>query len=116
MTAWTELAKESLAAPDAWEGLVGFLERTCELQARDRAFTELACHSHLDAGAEVNGLIERLVERAQREGVLRADVGPTDLAFFVMANSRVAEADPGQWRRHFHLMLDALRATRPQEA
>ncbi|WP_165974948.1 hypothetical protein [Nonomuraea deserti] len=41
------------------------------------------------------------MERAHRAGALRADVGPVDLAFFVMANSRVAEADPGQWRRHF---------------
>ncbi|TDD21709.1 hypothetical protein [Nonomuraea diastatica] len=35
------------------------------------------------------------MERVQRAGTLRADVGPVDLAFFVMANSRVAEADPG---------------------
>ncbi|MEV0820818.1 hypothetical protein [Nonomuraea rubra] len=50
---------------------------------------------HLDVGAQVNGLVERLLRRAQREGALRPDVGPADLAFFVMGNSRVAEADPG---------------------
>ncbi|MGN9845538.1 TetR/AcrR family transcriptional regulator [Nonomuraea sp. H19] len=75
VTAWTELARQALAVDDAWEGLVRFLEETCELQAKDRAFTELA--------------------------------------YFLMANSRVAEADPEQWRRHFRLMLDALRA-RPE--
>ncbi|MFI7699234.1 hypothetical protein [Nonomuraea sp. NPDC049480] len=48
--------------------------------------------------------------RAQQAGALRNDVGPIDLAFFMMANSRVAEAEPEQWRRHFTLMLDALRA------
>ncbi|MCF6469506.1 TetR/AcrR family transcriptional regulator [Nonomuraea sp. MG754425] len=111
---WAELARQSLEADDAWDGLVRFLERTCEMQAHDRAFTELTCLAHLDGRAEVNRLVAGLVERAHHEGVLRADVGPTDLAFFVMANARVAEADPGQWRRHFHLMLDALRAGRPQ--
>nr|WP_281284782.1 TetR/AcrR family transcriptional regulator [Nonomuraea mesophila] len=110
MAGWAELARQALSADDAWEGLAGFLERTCELQAHDRAFAELACLSHRREQDEVNRLIVQLVERAQAAGALRADVGPVDLAFFVMANSRVAEADPGQWRRHFTLMLDALRA------
>lgn len=107
---WTELARQALAADDAWEGLVGFLERTCELQAKDRAFTELVCLSHQSDRTEVNRLIRQLVERAQQAGALRRDVGPVDLAFFMMANSRVAEAEPEGWRRHFTLMLDALRA------
>ncbi|WP_188195815.1 TetR/AcrR family transcriptional regulator [Nonomuraea sp. SYSU D8015] len=107
---WTEVARQALAADDAWAGLVEFLERTCEMQAKDRAFTELACLSHQNDRTEINRLIHQLAERAQRAGALRHDVGPVDLAFFVMANSRVAEADPEQWRRHFTLMLDALRA------
>ncbi|MBB5785318.1 TetR/AcrR family transcriptional regulator [Nonomuraea jabiensis] len=110
VSGWAELARQALEAPDAWEGLVRFLERTCELQARDRAFTELVCLAHRSDESEVNRLIARLVERAQRAGALRADVGSIDLAFFMMANSRVAEADPERWRRHFTLSLDALRA------
>ncbi|MEV0619096.1 helix-turn-helix domain-containing protein [Nonomuraea sp. NPDC050404] len=110
VTRWAELAGKALEAEDAWEGLVRFLEHTCEMQARDRAFTELACLVHLEDKAEVRGMVERLVERAQRAGALRADIDHTDLALFVMANSRVAEVAPGQWRRHFHLMIDALRA------
>ncbi|MEV4013191.1 helix-turn-helix domain-containing protein [Nonomuraea angiospora] len=106
---WAELARQALEEPDAWEGLVRFLERTCELQARDRAFTELVCLAHRSDESEVNRLIVRLVERARRAGALRADVGPIDLAFFMMASSRVAEADPERWRRHFTLSLDALR-------
>jgi hypothetical protein len=107
---WTELARKAQAAEDAWAGLVDFLERTCELQARDRAFTELVCLAHQTDRTEINRLIHQLVERAQQAGALRNDVGPIDLAFFMMANSRVAEAEPEQWRRHFTLMLDALRA------
>ncbi|MEU7833361.1 MULTISPECIES: helix-turn-helix domain-containing protein [unclassified Nonomuraea] len=113
MAAWSDLARESLAADDPWLGLAGFLERTCELQAADQAFTELACASHQDDQAEINQLIRRLVERAQAAGVLRLDVGPLDLAFFIMANSRVAQADASRWRRHFTLMLDALRPAPP---
>ncbi|MGW0805093.1 TetR/AcrR family transcriptional regulator [Nonomuraea sp. NPDC002799] len=109
MAGWTTLARQALEAEDAWEGLVRFLELTCQSQARDRAFTELVCLSHQSDRSEVNRLILQLVERAQRAGVLRLDVGPLDLAFFMMANSRVAEADPEQWRRHFTLMLDAFR-------
>ncbi|MBF8193070.1 TetR/AcrR family transcriptional regulator [Nonomuraea sp. K274] len=114
VAAWTELARQAMVLDDAWAGLVCFLERTCELQARDRAFTELVCLSHQTDRSEINRLIVRLVERAQGAGTLRRDVGPVDLAFFVMANSRVAEAAPGQWRRHFTLMLDALRAAPAQ--
>src|SRR5438105_12820922 len=33
-----ELADAALADPDPWRGLTGFIERTCELQAQDRAF------------------------------------------------------------------------------
>ncbi|MEV0385226.1 helix-turn-helix domain-containing protein [Nonomuraea sp. NPDC050643] len=115
VSAWAGLARRSLEAGDAWEGLVRFLEETCDLQARDRAFTELVCLSHLDERSEVNGLVARLVDRAQRAGALRGDVGPIDLAYFMMAVSRVAEADPGGWRRHFRLMLDALRPRPHQE-
>jgi AcrR family transcriptional regulator len=113
---WAELAGQALACDDPWEGLVLFLERSCELQARDRAFSELACLSHQDDRSEVNRLVYQLVERAQQAGALRLDVGPVDLAFFMMANSKVAEQAPGQWRRHFTLMLDALRADRPKSA
>ncbi|MEV4108025.1 helix-turn-helix domain-containing protein [Nonomuraea sp. NPDC049695] len=109
LAGWAELARQAVAAADAWEGLVGFLERTCELQARDRAFTELVCQEHQSDRSEVNRLIGQLIERAQRAGALRLDVGPIDLAFFMMACSRVAEQDPERWRRHFTLMLDALR-------
>uniref|UniRef100_UPI001C600E60 TetR/AcrR family transcriptional regulator n=1 Tax=Nonomuraea rhizosphaerae TaxID=2665663 RepID=UPI001C600E60 len=109
MRDWAELAERSLAAEDPWEGLAGFLERTCELQAADRAFTELSCASHQDERAAINRMIYQLVERAQAAGALRLDVGPLDLALFMMANSKVAEADPRQWRRHFSLMIDALR-------
>ncbi|SEH02805.1 regulatory protein, tetR family [Nonomuraea solani] len=113
VSAWTGLARRSLEAEDAWDGLVRFLEETCETQARDRAFTELVCLSHQDDRSEMSDLVERLMERARSAGALRADIGPIDLAYFMMANSRVAEADPGQWRRHFRLMLDALRPPAP---
>src|SRR5690348_18409526 len=36
-----ELADAALEDPDPWSGLTRFIERTCELQAEDRAFKEL---------------------------------------------------------------------------
>jgi hypothetical protein len=39
--AYAEASAAALRADDAWEGLAGFIERTCELQAEDRGFAEV---------------------------------------------------------------------------
>jgi len=119
--AWIKAAEAAVVMEPAWDGLTFFLERVCELQAGDLAFNDIASMRFLRApGIEsarkrAYDLSRRIVERAQLEGTLRADVTAEDLAFIVWAHSRVSEAthaiDPHAWRRHLALTLDGFRAT-----
>ena len=112
--------EEALAAPDAWTGFCGFVERACEMQAADRASQDLLTTAFPTA-REVEAQRARgyeqfaeLVRRAQREGALRADFVIEDLVLLLMANAGVVratrEAAPEAWRRLAALMLDAFRA------
>ncbi|MFI6326376.1 TetR/AcrR family transcriptional regulator [Nonomuraea sp. NPDC050556] len=111
LASWTRMARSALEQPSPWDALVFFLERTCEQQSTDRALTQLACVTDSESldRTEISQVIELLLERARAAGVVRADLDTTDLAYFVLANSRVAEADPSAWRRHFDLSLGSLR-------
>src|SRR5438270_8992229 len=80
-----KLAEEALANPDPWLGLVGFLERGLELQARDKGLKQLLL-STPEGCARVGGMRERvlplaseLVARAREEGALHPDIEPEDL-------------------------------------
>ena len=120
--AWIKAAEAAVVMEPAWDGLTFFLERVCELQAGDLAFNDIASMRFLHAPPGIEAarkraydLGRRIVERAQAEGSLRADVTAEDLAFIVWAHSRVSEAthaiDPNAWRRHLALTLDGFRAT-----
>jgi hypothetical protein len=101
---------------------VYYLEQICQLQAEDRAFDDIACQAflHTDATAQARDGVHQstraVLARAQEAGALRADFTMTDLSLLVLATSRITEATrkmrPTLWRRHFELMLDALRADR----
>ncbi|MGH3503132.1 MAG: hypothetical protein ACRDQA_19890, partial [Nocardioidaceae bacterium] len=85
----------------------------------DRGFTEVCVHAFPDhlaiekAKARGHELTEQLVDRAHRAGVLRPDVGLTDLGLLVWAVVRATDgvraADPDAWRRHLAILLDGLR-------
>jgi AcrR family transcriptional regulator len=119
--AWIKAAEAAVVMEPAWDGLIFFLERVCELQSGDLAFNDIASMRFLHApGIETArkrayDLGRRIVERAQAEGSLRPDVTAEDLAFIVWAHSRVSEAthaiDPEAWRRYLALTLDGLRAS-----
>jgi AcrR family transcriptional regulator len=119
--AWIDAAEAAVQMDPAWDGLVFFLERVCELQAGDRAFNDIASRRfprapRIEATRKrVYDLICRIVERAQAEGSLRTDITAEDLAFIAWAHSRVSEAtqpiDPDAWRRYLGLTLDGFRAT-----
>jgi AcrR family transcriptional regulator len=116
------IAEEALAAPDAWDGLVGFFERTLELQAADRGLHQLVfaqatgTDCAADARERITPLVARLVERAQAEGALRDDVSAFDIGILRKMLGMVLEAmheiDPEGWRRSLVLVLDGLRRSR----
>jgi AcrR family transcriptional regulator len=113
-------AEEALAAEDAWLGFRTFLERAFALHAENRGLKDVALTSapgrvHAEAGrARMRPLIRRVVERAQAQGVLRADFRPEDVPVLFWAIARVIEATapvaPDFWRRPLGFALDGLRA------
>ncbi|GAA5139926.1 TetR/AcrR family transcriptional regulator [Pseudonocardia adelaidensis] len=119
-TAWVAAAEEAVAADDPWAGFARYLEAMCELQADDRGMNDLASmrlplSDYIDEQIlHIRELARQAMQRAQDEGMLRADVTPEDLAFVIWSHSRIAAATrdvrPDAWRRHLYLLLDALRA------
>jgi AcrR family transcriptional regulator len=114
------LAKEAVAEQDAWAGFTGFLEQALELHAQNRGVKDMLASRqhgarHADAmRRRIRPLLARLVERAQEQGTLRADLTPEDLPLLFWSAGRVIETTgriaPGAWRRYLGLLLDGLRA------
>jgi AcrR family transcriptional regulator len=124
------IADEALARPRAWDGLLHFMTAMLETQAHDKGLRDamIAQQKHLherdhEKGRAVREMVQPmlygLVARAQREGDLRADVTPTDLAVLLITSVSMLELTapvaPDNWRRHLSIMIDGLRA-RPEGA
>jgi AcrR family transcriptional regulator len=114
------LAEESLADPDPWEGLVGFLERGLDLQACNRGLKELLQDAPEglqlveSARDRLVPLVSALVERARDAGTLRADVQHEDLPLIQLMIGEIIDrtrhVDPELWRRYLEITLRGLRA------
>jgi AcrR family transcriptional regulator len=122
LAAWLAAAEQAVQLPDAWEGFVTFAEVVCGQPAEDRAFGDLTTirvpglECLEGSQLRIRELASQIIERAQLQGALRADLTPEDLAVVVWANSGVIDATIGisddAWRRHLHLLLDGFRADR----
>lgn len=114
---------DALADADPWRGLSGFLERSMEMQAEDRGFKDLLLQSAEGRErmrrfrAQIRPLVEELLRRAQDAGELRADVDGRDVLVISLMVGAVADfasdVEPQLWRRSLTLLLDGLRAGRP---
>ncbi|MBI5103679.1 MAG: TetR/AcrR family transcriptional regulator [Solirubrobacterales bacterium] len=110
-------AQEAALEPDPWKALVAFLEAGAAMQARDHGFfqaTEQRLLKHpeiLEKHRCVVDAVEPLVVRAQEAGVLRDDIGTTDVLGLMKA--AVACLPPHvreqAWRRPLAMFLDGLR-------
>lgn len=113
------LAEACLAEDDPWFGLSTFFERGLERQAADRGLKDLVtCTAHgrerVSSGRERLGpVIDQLLVRAQRAGVVRDDVCHTDLGLLHLMLAAIMDATcevgPDVWRRLVRLVLDGLR-------
>jgi AcrR family transcriptional regulator len=113
------LAEESLTAADAFAGFEGFMTSSLELQAADRGLRELAFAGKVGrerierARAEIVPLIDRLVERAQADGQLRADLDAVDVhvvqKMLCAVMDMTVAVDRDAWRRYLVLAIDGLR-------
>jgi len=119
-------AEAAAAAEDAWAGLVAFLERVLDLQARNLPLRSLFLrHGGGDRAAERRRialpLLEQVVERGREQGAVRDDLTVGDLMLalwsFAPLHEATAGVAPNVWRRHLRILLDGMRpaAATPQE-
>lgn len=135
MRAGEELARSASTAPDLWDGFVRFFELSIQMLANDRGLRELTTggftaslgwsrgtpphrlaalvhENHENMGTHLN----KLVRRAKKAGVLRADFHATDmmvLSLGVQAAIALGGAErPDLYRRALGYILDGLRPAR----
>jgi AcrR family transcriptional regulator len=111
-------ATDSAEMSDPWEALAHFLERSMELQAKDRGLKELligtsTAHARIERAREqIRPIVTALLDRAQQAGVVREDIGVPDLMLLQHAIGESAdytrEVAPEAWRRLLSIALDGL--------
>jgi AcrR family transcriptional regulator len=120
--ALVELAERAQQEPDAWTGLVTFLEQSAEMLADDRGLRQILLYAveghdrHTYARDRMRPAVDCLVKRAQADGQVRADLAATDvplIEFMIVATAEYTSCvRPAVWRRYLALILDALRPAR----
>jgi AcrR family transcriptional regulator len=115
-------AEEALASRDPWKAFIAFLERVEEASAANRALEHLIVGSPRGpervarARERLAEPIEALVERAQKQGKLRADFDASDVAVLhamvAAAFRETSELSPELWRRYLGLIVDGLASKR----
>lgn len=120
VTAFVDSAQAALDIPDAWQALVGVVERTLEAQAENRAIREILLGLRQDDSEHHDSVIASfapLFERAKSAGAVRADAELTDVAMAIVMLCTVAEltssAAPQLWRRYLPTLLAGLRPDGP---
>jgi len=116
------MATESVEMTDPWEALVHFLERSMELQVKDRGLKELllgtsTAHARIEQGRQqIQPIVAAILQRAQDAGVVRGDIAVSDLLLLQHAVGEAAdytrEVAPEAWRRVMLIALDGLRPDR----
>jgi AcrR family transcriptional regulator len=125
----TELLEEMLAVadqvmddPDPWRGFTDFATAYVRLRAASCGLNEALggeCGLALDPQlARLRERIRLMVEHAREAGVLRPDVPWEDVAFLLALVTTATRtlglrAGDEQWRRNLRIVLDGLRAERP---
>jgi AcrR family transcriptional regulator len=112
-------ARAALEIPDPWEALVTFLTQALQIQAGNRGLKELALGGApglalvCRAQDEISPIMDELVARAQRAGLLRPGVGSEDFSLIpIMVGAIIDSArdvDEHLWRRTLALVLDGFR-------
>ena len=113
------VARAALEADDPWAGFAEFAENYARLRAASCGIRDVLgdCALDLDLDtpvAELRSLIEQVVVRAQRVGVLRPDVVWQDIAFLLAATMTTTDtigihAPDDQWQRNLRVILAGLR-------
>lgn len=120
-----DVARTAIEEPDAWQGLVTFLERSLSMQFGDRGLNQIMNDPSLgdervqDARDRVAPLLTALVGRAKSQGSVRADFDQSDIVFLQVALSAIMDSSrtvaPDLYRRYLAMFLDGIRAERGQD-
>jgi AcrR family transcriptional regulator len=104
-------ALAALADPDPWQGFVSFVEDAMADGAANRAASDLYV-IQLRGAQRLNGILGKLLRRAQAAGAMRSDATPQDIMTLMMGVKRTIEVTedlaPEQWRRHLAVVLAGL--------
>ena len=133
---WEQQARQAAEAEDVWAGFVHYFEQSAQAMVHDRGFRELVGGAYTATAGWARGTGPdqlyalfartetamrehhiRLVRRAQRAGVLRDDIAPTDMLVLTMsvqatAGLAAAASRPDIYRRVLGVVLDGLRPAR----
>lgn len=106
-----ELARRALDEPDPWRGLAGYV--SASVAVGSGAFAPMAgtipvTETMYATARRWDGLLHRLVDRAQTAGALRPDVTAADIALLIRLHSRPVDDDGPD--RLLAISLDGLRA------
>lgn len=123
-----QILREALAEPDAWQGVVHYLERALALQVKDRGMAQIlsgrrvAPAQHDWERDRLAPLVDDLADRARKAGAIRPEVTGTDLVFLQIGVVSIAStlrdgADdvPSRddvaelYRRYLAIALDGIR-------
>lgn len=122
LNAVAEVAEAALADPDAWNGLLTFLEQALHMRHGDRGLNQIMNNPALgDARVQevrdkIAPTLVSLVDKAKAQGVVRPDLDQTDLIFIQLGLSAIIDAtrtiSPELYRRYLTFYLDGIRADR----
>jgi AcrR family transcriptional regulator len=123
-----DVLRDSLAEPDAWAGIVTYLERSLAIQSRDRGMAQLLSGKRITKEQydwerdRLAPLVNDLAERACEQRVVRPDLTGTDLIFLQIGLTAIAftartgaanvDRDDANelYRRYLWIALDGIRA------
>lgn len=117
------MAERAAAIEDPWQAFTQLLRDLTTRAAADSGLRQVVGNGagpdrFEGARARLSAVIGRMLERAQRRGVIRADVTPVDIAIIWNALTQIAEQiEPvraGGWQRYLDIMLEGLRG-RPDQ-
>ena len=98
-----DVAQEALDDPDAWNGLMTFLERALHMRHGDRGLNQIMNNPLLgdarvaDVRDQIAPIITALVAKASSQGAVRSDLDQTDLIFIQLALSAIMDK-PREYR------------------
>jgi AcrR family transcriptional regulator len=110
-----ELAREALADPDPWSSFERFIRASAKIQTEDRALSEVLVSRPETMAAAAGSvgildLVEDLMDRARRAGVIRLDAVASDVPMLLCALAGTHSNPKMDPERYIAIALDGLRA------